>query len=259
MDDNTSEGVDAKKRGKHTYVDLQEDDPDNPDKLFRLTKVGKAEIEAIEQRRKKIKDKKKRDRTGLHFFFTGVALSGGGIRSAASNLGALQALDAYSGIDGIDYLSTVSGGGYIGCCLTAALAATKHEQNKKSEDEKLPESPFIDTNTNKNLYNDTPAVQHIRDYSNYLRPHGLRDLVSSIYVIVRGVVVHALIITPVLFFLAFFTLWMHPSVDSLSPHGFWNTRIFPAVNVVNLGVVQNPSRANRQFLAKTQDRQIPAI
>jgi hypothetical protein len=41
---------------------------------------------------------------------TGLALSGGGIRSAAVCLGALQALNRYHVIDGIDYLSTVSGG-----------------------------------------------------------------------------------------------------------------------------------------------------
>jgi hypothetical protein len=48
----------------------------------------------------------------------GLALSGGGIRSAAFNMGVLQAL-ARSGLLGrVDYLSTVSGGGYIGSCLT---------------------------------------------------------------------------------------------------------------------------------------------
>jgi hypothetical protein len=52
---------------------------------------------------------------------TGLALSGGGIRSASTCLGALQALNQNVGIEGIDYLSTVSGGGYIGCSLTAGL------------------------------------------------------------------------------------------------------------------------------------------
>ena len=51
----------------------------------------------------------------------GLALSGGGIRSAAFCLGALQALDAAKVLERVDYLSTVSGGGYIGCSLTAAL------------------------------------------------------------------------------------------------------------------------------------------
>jgi predicted acylesterase/phospholipase RssA len=45
---------------------------------------------------------------------TGLALSGGGIRSASFCLGVLQALHAGKILHKIDYLSTVSGGGYIG-------------------------------------------------------------------------------------------------------------------------------------------------
>ena len=41
----------------------------------------------------------------------GVALSGGGIRSATFNLGVLQALAQFGLLKRIDYLSTVSGGG----------------------------------------------------------------------------------------------------------------------------------------------------
>lgn len=48
----------------------------------------------------------------------GLALSGGGIRSAAFNLGVLQALARKGLLARFDYLSTVSGGGYIGSCLT---------------------------------------------------------------------------------------------------------------------------------------------
>ncbi|TGS52927.1 hypothetical protein EN844_33105, partial [Mesorhizobium sp. M3A.F.Ca.ET.201.01.1.1] len=51
----------------------------------------------------------------------GVALSGGGIRSASLCLGALQALDQYKLIPRIDYLSTVSGGGYIGSAMIADM------------------------------------------------------------------------------------------------------------------------------------------
>src|SRR2546421_531229 len=44
----------------------------------------------------------------------GLAFSGGGIRSATINLGILQALAKYGLLKRIDYLSTVSGGGFIG-------------------------------------------------------------------------------------------------------------------------------------------------
>src|SRR5213593_2038227 len=44
----------------------------------------------------------------------GLALSGGGIRSATFNLGLLQAFAYLGALKYVDYLSTVSGGGYIG-------------------------------------------------------------------------------------------------------------------------------------------------
>lgn len=52
---------------------------------------------------------------------TGIALSGGGIRSASYALGILQALANKGRLSEIDYLSTVSGGGYIGSSLTWLL------------------------------------------------------------------------------------------------------------------------------------------
>jgi len=49
----------------------------------------------------------------------GLALSGGGIRSATFNLGVLQGFANLRLIPMFDYLSTVSGGGYIGSWLEA--------------------------------------------------------------------------------------------------------------------------------------------
>lgn len=49
----------------------------------------------------------------------GLALSGGGIRSATFNLGILQSLYKTGILRQIDYLSTVSGGGYVGCFLSS--------------------------------------------------------------------------------------------------------------------------------------------
>jgi hypothetical protein len=50
---------------------------------------------------------------------TALCLSGGGIRSASFNLGLLQGLAHAGLLDRFDYLSTVSGGGYVGGWLTA--------------------------------------------------------------------------------------------------------------------------------------------
>src|SRR5205085_4210290 len=53
--------------------------------------------------------------------FRALAFSGGGIRSATFNLGVLQALCEAKLLTCFDYLSTVSGGGYIGGWLSAQL------------------------------------------------------------------------------------------------------------------------------------------
>ena len=53
----------------------------------------------------------------------GLAFSGGGIRSATFNLGVLQGLARLGVLGRFDYLSTVSGGGYIGACFTSLLSA----------------------------------------------------------------------------------------------------------------------------------------
>lgn len=47
----------------------------------------------------------------------GLALSGGGIRSATFGLGVLEGLKSLGLLKKIDYLSTVSGGGYIKTCV----------------------------------------------------------------------------------------------------------------------------------------------
>ena len=48
----------------------------------------------------------------------GLSLSGGGIRSACFGLGVLQGLAERGALPRVDYLSTVSGGGYAGAALT---------------------------------------------------------------------------------------------------------------------------------------------
>ena len=59
----------------------------------------------------------------------GLALSGGGIRSASFAMGVTQALDKYQLFDEVDYLSTVSGGGYMG----SAITWFHHQQTEKRE------------------------------------------------------------------------------------------------------------------------------
>ena len=56
---------------------------------------------------------------GRYGSYTALCLSGGGIRSATFSLGILQGLCRARILEQVDYLSTVSGGGYIGGWLSA--------------------------------------------------------------------------------------------------------------------------------------------
>jgi hypothetical protein len=61
---------------------------------------------------------------GYGLDFNALCLSGGGIRSAAISLGVIQALVDKGLLNQFQYLSTVSGGGYIGSWLSAWLHHT---------------------------------------------------------------------------------------------------------------------------------------
>src|SRR5437773_3676410 len=61
----------------------------------------------------------------------GLALSGGGIRSATFNLGLLQALAQLGVLRHVNYLSTVSGGGYLGGFWMAWLRRRGHRTGEE--------------------------------------------------------------------------------------------------------------------------------
>lgn len=90
---------------------------------FFLKEVIQKEKEKLLERRKKLgiqhsgtgPDGKENDN------WFGIALSGGGIRSATINLGFLKTLNRFGILKKADYLSTVSGGGYTGSYLQATL------------------------------------------------------------------------------------------------------------------------------------------
>ncbi len=114
----------------------------------------------------------------------GLALSGGGIRSAAFCLGVLQALSKTEVLNKVDYMSTVSGGGYIGCSLTAALESAGGQGP--------PDFPF----TSRLEEDEPPALQHIRDYSNYLFPHGASDFLHNASIYARGLLANFVLVAP---------------------------------------------------------------
>src|SRR5213594_189241 len=95
--------------------------------------------------------------------FVGLAFSGGGIRSATFNLGILQALADFNLLHRVDYLSTVSGGGYIGAWLLARMK--RNEQNIRDVEKELSPEQCPDPNSRA-----WAPIQFLRAYSNYLTP-----------------------------------------------------------------------------------------
>jgi predicted acylesterase/phospholipase RssA len=128
----------------------------------------------------------------------GLALSGGGVRSAAFSLGVLQALEERNVLNRVDYLSTVSGGGYIGTAMVAAMS--------KAKDSKF---PFPSQLEPKELL----AMRHIRDHSNYLFPRGKIDLFNNLAIYLRGLVANAILLLPFLLAAAALTLWRNPTIS----------------------------------------------
>lgn len=94
--------------------------------------------------------------TGL----VGLVLSGGGVRSATFNLGLLQSLAKNNVLQYCDYLSTVSGGGYIGSCLSSLLADNKDYSTKKEA------FPFRESDSK--ILGERPETNHLRATKNYL-------------------------------------------------------------------------------------------
>jgi hypothetical protein len=134
----------------------------------------------------------------------GLALSGSGIRSSAFCLGALQALHVTRVLDRVDYLSTVSGGGYVGCSLTAALEWSGRTGN-------APEFPF--TSRLKPMEDEPPSLQHIRDHSNYLFPRRASDLLQNASIYARGLAVNAVLVAPFILGASALTLLAHPAAS----------------------------------------------
>jgi Patatin-like phospholipase len=61
---------------------------------------------------------------------SGLCISGGGVRAATLGLGMLQAVARANKLHFFDYLSTVSGGGYIGACMTSLLSKEPYWSDK---------------------------------------------------------------------------------------------------------------------------------
>ena len=145
----------------------------------------------------------------------GLAFSGGGIRSATFNLGILQALHSLGIFKCVDYLSTVSGGGYIGSCVSslyASLQDNQLENESKDPSDKKTIFPFKHEQGKR----ESSVFRYLRNHANYLAPDGFLDKLRIPAVLLRGIVVNFLVLMPYLLLAAIFTVWMMPNENHVN-------------------------------------------
>jgi hypothetical protein len=136
-----------------------------------------------------------------------LCLSGGGIRSAAFALGILQGLARRDLLGDFHYMSTVSGGGYIGSWLTA-WRCRKHVNLDK----------VLDILKSWHFGPEDMPFQRLRFNQNFLTPKvglGSADSWTAIAVIVRNLALNWLVFLPLLLglllaprFIEAFFVWM---------------------------------------------------
>ncbi|WP_157355058.1 patatin-like phospholipase family protein [Methylotenera sp. 1P/1] len=144
-------------------IDISTDDV-----IANAKEINKFEFDDIVARRANYNIKKEEDKDAV-----GLALSGGGIRSATFCLGVVQVLAERRLMKDFDYLSTVSGGGYIGSFLSA-LVSGKNDFEKTAK----PYGP------------DTDDVRHVRQNAKYLSSVDLKQRWSMAIGLIIGLLLN---------------------------------------------------------------------
>jgi len=108
----------------------------------------------------------------------GICCSGGGIRSASFNLGALQALRHEHELGKAKYLAAVSGGSYIAgsLCMVAKTWPVGAERPAKDDEGHDDSDPSIVTKQTPPFHPQSPEEQYLRNRSTYLAPKRLDKL-----------------------------------------------------------------------------------
>lgn len=137
----------------------------------------------------------------------GVALSGGGIRSATFCLGLFQSLARLGLIRRMDYLSTVSGGGYFGSFLGAMFNRTGADVDRVE----------VELGNNHSW-----PVGWLRDNGRYLAPNGSGDAWMAAAVALRNwVAVHVVILSGIFLLLCLGALARAALVTSSATSVHW--------------------------------------
>ena len=161
-----------------------------------ISDVFSAELEEIKLRRKNvgISTSKLKGKPSTNNELSGIAISGGGIRSATFSLGVVQELARKGLLKSADYLSTVSGGGYTGSCISSLL----NQPNVESSSKDFP----LQYTTGAA---EPAALTHLRNSSNYLTPGGLLNQLRLPNILLRGIILNLFVFLPFIMAAVLFT------------------------------------------------------
>lgn len=185
----------------------------------------------------------------------GLAISGGGIRSATFALGVIQSLAHTSRrltkglFRRFDYMSTVSGGGYIGSAITSLLTI-RGDRDKAKQNTSVDDQGFPFTSLNINDFDNPEKItvkhqmHHLRSNGNYLsseqgllRPSVQRLFGTAVGGIIYNVVLFALIHLFIIATIHLVAVTVIPDAVGANPNlrgdledvGFASTAISPQV------------------------------
>lgn len=166
---------------------------------FGAAAVVKCEKNHILKRKGLDKNTPQQQQDYLKNDLAGLALSGGGIRSASFCLGVLQALSYKRWFKHIDYLSSVSGGGYIAASLNWLLSNSWRKADVGVERENFPygtypmrsDLPMTEAEKQDTVAEGPPKLRgallrYLRQHGKYLTPGNSISALSLCGVLIRG-------------------------------------------------------------------------
>ncbi len=279
LDDMTNPGAIT---GKHKLAkelrELAEELPKTNERRELLLKSAEELCKSAEKKREQVKnkfenlvDQKERDKRIeeelVKDFFqrlhrsdvkrAALCFSGGGIRSATFGLGVLQGLASRLNLGEFHFLSTVSGGGYLGSWFSAWAHRRGMEEVQKGlegkHDDKSPLSP------------EPEPILHLRRYSNYMSPKlGLlsADTWTLVGIYLRNLLLNWLVLIPLMaVVLSLPRLWMSALAWNEPTWGwvnsiFWVGFLSGVISIAYV-IINRPSLADlirrgpfRKFLQK---------
>ena len=134
----------------------------------------------------------------------GVALSGGGIRSATFCLGVFRALARQDRIGRVDLLSTVSGGGYFGSFL-GGLFVPRHRPSPPPSVEDV-SATLLDLRSQ--------PVDWLRENGRYMSPNGAGDMLLAGATLLRNWIAVVFVVASFLFTAFAGTCWLSPKLQA---------------------------------------------